>query len=225
MGGSPPHGVLRNAHAGDPDLFVRGLLRLCKGVSACTPLERTRVRKQTTRIITRAGRSRRRPGCDGRLWELSVVAEESIVISVNRQAYHDYFVDETYEAGIALIGAEVKSIREGHVNLRGAYARVKNDEVWLEGVNIAAYEHAMTHPDPMRPRKLLLHRREIARLLTKTQAKGLTLVPLRLYFSNNHVKVLLGLCRGKKQYDKRDTIRERDMEREMARTVKQRVRG
>ena len=159
-------------------------------------------------------------------WERIVVAEESKVISVNRQAYHDYFVEETFEAGIALVGTEVKSIRAGHVNLRGAYARVKDGEVWIEGMNIAVYEHGtyLNH-DPMRPRKLLLHRREIDRLVGKVQAKGLTLIPLRLYFSHNRVKLLLGLCRGKKQYDKRDTIRQREAEREAARAVKQRLRG
>lgn len=158
-------------------------------------------------------------------WERIVVAEESSVISVNRQAYHDYFVDETFEAGVSLVGTEVKSIRAGHVNLRGAYARVKDGEIWLEGMNIAHYEQGLVHHDPLRPRKLLLHRREIDRLVGKVQAKGLTLIPLRLYFSHNRVKVQLGLCRGKKQYDKRDTIREREAEREMARAVKQRLRG
>lgn len=153
------------------------------------------------------------------------MAEESSVISVNRQAYHDYFVEETYEAGIALVGTEVKSIRAGHVQLRGAYARVRNGEIWLEGMNIARYEQGLFHHDPERPRKLLLHRREITRLVAKVEAKGLTLVPLRLYFSHNHIKILLGLCRGKKQYDKRDTIRERETERELARTIKQRIHG
>ncbi len=154
------------------------------------------------------------------------MAEGSSVISVNRQAYHDYFVEDTFEAGIALVGTEVKSIRAGHVNLRGAYARVKDGEVWIEGMNIARYEQGtyLNH-DPMRPRKLLLHRREIDRLVGKVQAKGLTLIPLRMYFSNNRVKLQLGLCRGKKQYDKRDAIRERESEREIARAVKQRLRG
>lgn len=151
------------------------------------------------------------------------MAEQTQTISVNRQAYHDYFVDETIEAGVALTGTEVKSIRAGHVNLRGAFARVKQDEVWIEGMHIAPYEQGtyMNH-DPMRPRKLLLHRRQIERLVVKTQAKGLTLVPLRLYFSHNLVKIELGLARGKKLYDKRDSIRERDVNREMARAMKQR---
>ncbi|HEX8982266.1 MAG TPA: SsrA-binding protein SmpB [Ktedonobacterales bacterium] len=151
------------------------------------------------------------------------MAEERLTISVNRQAYHDYFVDETIEAGLALTGTEVKSIRAGHVNLRGAYARVKQGEVWLEGMHIAPYEQGtyMNH-EPMRPRKLLLHRRQIERLVTRTQAKGLTLVPLRLYFAHNLVKVEVGLCRGKKLYDKRESIAKRDADREMARALKQR---
>jgi len=152
------------------------------------------------------------------------VAEETqTTISVNRQAYHDYFVDETIEAGMALTGTEVKSIRAGHVNLRGAYARVRQGEVWLEGMHIAIYEQGtyMNH-DPLRPRKLLLHRRQIDRLVGKMQTKGLTLIPLRLYFSNNRVKVQLGLCRGKKLYDKREAIRERDTNRDLARAAKQR---
>lgn len=146
-------------------------------------------------------------------------------MTVNRQAYHDYFVDETFEAGIALTGTEVKSIRGGKANLRGAYARVKGGEVWLEGAHIAIYEQGtyMNH-DPLRPRKLLLHRREIDRLVGRIQAKGLTLIPLKLYFQHNHVKIELGLCRGKKLYDKRESIRERETQRELARVTKQRMR-
>jgi len=154
------------------------------------------------------------------------VPEQSRVAAVNRQAYHDYFVDETFEAGIVLTGTEIKSIRAGKVNLRGAYARVKDGEVWLEGAHIAEYEQGtyMNH-EPLRSRKLLLHRREIARLIGRVQAKGQTLVPLKLYFKDNRVKVELGLARGKKLYDKRDAIRERDSQRELARVFKQRSRG
>jgi len=149
------------------------------------------------------------------------VAENDRVITVNRQAYHDYFVEETIEAGIVLTGTEVKSVREGRVNLRGAYARIAGGEVWLEGAHIAEYEHGtyMNH-DPMRRRKLLLHRREINRLTGRIQTKGLTLVPLKLYFKDNHLKVELGLCRGKKLYDKREAIKKREMERELARVVR-----
>ncbi|HEY7358538.1 MAG TPA: SsrA-binding protein SmpB [Ktedonobacterales bacterium] len=151
-----------------------------------------------------------------------VVQKESVkVVAVNRQAYHDYFVDETYEAGIALRGTEIKSIREGKVNLRGAFARVKNGEVWLEGSHIAVYAQGtyMNH-EPLRNRKLLLHRREINHLIGKVQTKGLTLIPLKLYLKGDHAKVEVGLCRGKKLYDKRDAIKERDAQREIERAVR-----
>lgn len=152
--------------------------------------------------------------------------ERSYTVSVNRQAYHDYFVEETMEAGVALTGTEVKSIRTGRVNLRGAYARIRDGEVWIEGMHIAEYEQGtyMNH-EPTRPRKLLLHRREIDRLIGRVQTKGLTLVPLKLYFKENRVKIELGLCRGKKLYDKREAIHERETQRELARVMKQRVRG
>jgi SsrA-binding protein len=147
--------------------------------------------------------------------------EDVKVVTVNRQAYHDYFVDETYEAGIALTGTEIKSVREGKVNLRGAFARVKNGEVWLEGSHIAVYAQGtyMNH-DPLRNRKLLLHRREINHLIGKVQTKGLTLIPLKLYLKGDHAKVELGLCRGKKLYDKREAIAKRDAQREIERAVR-----
>ncbi len=154
------------------------------------------------------------------------MADETTMVSVNRQAFHDYFVDETFETGIVLTGTEIKSIRGGKVNLRGAYARVKDGEMWIEGMHIAPYEQGtyMNH-DPLRPRKLLLHRREIDRLIGKVQAKGLTLVPLRLYLRHNRAKIDLGLCRGKKQYDKREALKERDAQREIAQATKARFRG
>ena len=154
------------------------------------------------------------------------MADETTTISVNRQAYHDYFVDETYETGIVLTGTEIKSIRGGKVNLRGAFARVRDGEVWIEGMHIALYEQGtyMNH-EPLRPRKLLLHRRQITHLVNKVEAKGLTLVPLKLYLKNNRAKIELGLCRGKKQYDKREAIKERDVQREIARATKVRARG
>lgn len=153
------------------------------------------------------------------------MTERSYIVATNRQAYHDYFVDETIEAGIVLTGTEVKSIREGKVNLRGAFARIKEGELWLENVHIAEYELGtyMNHA-PLRDRKLLMHRREIARLTQRIQAKGQTLVPLKLYFKDNHVKVELGLGRGKKLYDKREAIAERESQRELARITKQRLR-
>ncbi len=143
------------------------------------------------------------------------------VITVNRQAFHDYFVEQTVEAGISLVGTEIKSIREGHVNLRGAYAIARKGELWLENAHIATYEHGNRYNhEPLRNRKLLLHHREIEQLLSKVATKGMTLVPLRLYLKGGHAKVELGLCRGKKLYDKRDAIAERDTKREIERIVR-----
>ncbi len=135
-------------------------------------------------------------------------------------------MDETFEAGIVLTGTEIKSIRGGKVNLRGAFARVRDDEIWIEGMHIAIYEQGtyMNH-DPLRPRKLLLHKRQIDHLVGRVQAKGLTLVPLKLYLKGNRAKIELGLARGKKLYDKRQAIAQRDAEREMARAMKIRSRG
>ena len=143
------------------------------------------------------------------------------VISVNRQAYHDYYVERTVEAGIALVGTEIKSIRDGKVNLRGAYAIARNGELWLENAHIAVYEHGNRYNhDPIRNRKLLLHRREIEQLLAKVATKGLTLIPLKLYLKGGKAKIELGLCRGKKLYDKRDAIAERDAKREIERAIR-----
>ncbi len=143
------------------------------------------------------------------------------VITVNRQAYHDYTVEQTIEAGISLVGTEIKSIREGHVNLRGAYAMVRNGEIWLENAHIAVYEHGnRNNHEPMRNRKLLLHKREITQLLKKVATKGLTLIPIKLYLKGGKAKIELGLCRGKKLYDKRDAIAERDVKRDIERIVR-----
>src|SRR6266404_2353849 len=145
------------------------------------------------------------------------------VITVNRPAYHDYFVESTVEAGISLVGTEIKSIREGKVNLRGSYAIVRNGEIWLENAHIAVYEHGNRYNhEPTRNRKLLLHRREINQLLSKVETKGLTLIPLKLYLKGGKAKIELGLCRGKKLYDKRDAIAERDMKREIERAIRTR---
>jgi SsrA-binding protein len=142
-------------------------------------------------------------------------------VAVNRRAYHDYFIDEKYEAGIMLTGTEVKSMRNGRANLRDGFVRVGGHEAWLENVHISPYAQAsvMNH-DPVRPRKLLLHRKEIASLIGKVRQKGYTLIPLRIYFSRNHAKVEIGLGRGKRQYDKREAIAERDAKREIARAVR-----
>ena len=145
------------------------------------------------------------------------------IISVNRQAYHDYFVERTIEAGISLVGTEIKSIRDGKVNLRGSYAIARNGELWLENAHIAVYEHGNRYNhEPMRNRKLLLHRREIEQLQAKVATKGLTLIPLKLYLKGGKAKIELGLCRGKKLYDKREAIAERDVKREMERVIRKR---
>jgi len=143
------------------------------------------------------------------------------IISVNRQAYHDYFVERTIEAGISLVGTEIKSIRDGKVNLRGSYAIARNGELWLENAHIAVYEHGNRYNhEPLRNRKLLLHRREIEQLQAKVATKGLTLIPLKLYLKGGKAKIELGLCRGKKLYDKREAIAERDVKREMERIIR-----
>ncbi len=145
------------------------------------------------------------------------------MITVNRQAYHDYEVERTVEAGIVLMGTEIKSIREGKVNLRGAYGIIRNGELWLENAHIAVYEHGTYYNhEPMRNRKLLLHKREINQLALKVATKGMTLIPLKLYIKGGRAKIELGLCRGKKLYDKREAIAERDMQREIERAQRRR---
>lgn len=148
------------------------------------------------------------------------------VIAVNRRAYRDYFVEETYEAGIVLQGTEIKSIRAGRVSLREAHAQVVDGEMILFNAHIAPYEHGSyaNHP-PRRPRKLLLHKYQIRRLAQKVQAKGYTLVPLRLYLKNGRAKIELGLVRGKRQRDKRLSIAKREAQREMERALKARGRS
>jgi SsrA-binding protein len=144
-------------------------------------------------------------------------------IAENRKAFHDYHILDTYEAGVALLGTEVKAIREGRVNLRDSYASVEQGEVFLHNVNISPYSHrGYADHEPLRARKLLLHRNEIVKLVGKTIEKGMTLVPLRLYFKNGRVKVALGLARGKKDYDKREAIKRRETERETRAAVKTR---
>ena len=142
-------------------------------------------------------------------------------VAVNRRAYHDYFVDEKYEAGIVLTGTEVKSVRAGRCNLRDGFVRIDGHEAWLENVHISPYAQAnlMNH-EPMRPRKLLLHRKQISTLIGKVRQKGYTLIPLRVYFSRNHAKVEVGLARGKREFDKREAIAERDAKREIARAMR-----
>jgi SsrA-binding protein len=146
------------------------------------------------------------------------------VVAVNRKARHDYHIEESFEAGIALTGSEIKSVRAGRVNLRGSYARVVNDEVLLYDVHISPYDQAYEQHNPTRPRKLLLHRREINRMLGLVQQKGLTLVPMRIYFKGRRAKVELGVARGKKTYDKRQDLAKRDAQRDIERAMKSRNR-
>jgi SsrA-binding protein len=143
------------------------------------------------------------------------------LIADNRKARHDYLILETYEAGIALLGTEVKAIREGRVNLRDSYARVEGGEAWMLNVHISPYSHRgyADHAET-RQRKLLLHRHEIRKLIGRTAEKGLTLVPLQMYFKNGRVKVLVGLARGKQAHDKRETIRRREADRETRAAMK-----
>ncbi|MDJ0589730.1 MAG: SsrA-binding protein SmpB [Pleurocapsa sp. MO_226.B13] len=145
------------------------------------------------------------------------------IVSDNRQARYLYEILETYEAGIELLGTEVKSIRAGKVNLRDGYAFIKNGEAWLSNVHISPYQATGNYfnHEPLRIRKLLLHRQEINKLIGQTEQKGLTLVPLKMYFKRGKVKVAIGLGRGKKLHDKRETIKKRDDQRAIARAMKQ----
>jgi SsrA-binding protein len=155
------------------------------------------------------------------------MAREEKLIANNKKAYHDYFVEETFECGIELSGTEVKSLRASGVSLRETYASIKRGEVWVHGMHIAPYSHGnRSNLDPVRPRKLLMHKKEIRHLIGKIKEKGFTLVPLKLYFSpNNLVKVELGLVRGKKLYDKRADIAAKDQKRDIERALRERQKG
>ncbi len=142
-------------------------------------------------------------------------------ITSNRKAFHEYFITQKIEAGISLLGTEVKALRTGKANLVDAYAAIKNGEVWLVNAHIGFYDHGnINNHEPLRKRKLLLKKSEIKKLTVKLNEKGFTLIPLRLYFSNGKVKVELGLARGKKSYDKREAIAKRDAQRDLDRRVK-----
>jgi SsrA-binding protein len=147
------------------------------------------------------------------------------IISRNRKARHDYELMDTFEAGLVLTGSEIKSIRAGRVNIRDGFVHPRGDELWLLNVHIAPYEQAgmFTH-DPRRPRKLLLHRREIDRIVARIQEKGLTVVPTMLYLTRGIAKVEIALARGKRQYDKRRSIRERESQRQIERSIRERYR-
>jgi SsrA-binding protein len=150
-------------------------------------------------------------------------AAERKQITVNRKAFHDYFVEDRFEAGISLVGTEVKSIRQGGVNLKDAFCTVTNGELFVRGMHISPYEKGnIFNKDPMRPRRLLMHKREIQRLQSKIMQDGFTLIPLSLYFLESRVKVELGLCKGKKLHDKRDSDAERSARREIDKAIKER---
>ena len=143
------------------------------------------------------------------------------IIAQNKKAYHDYFVDEKYEAGIELFGTEVKSIRAGKINIKESYCDIKDGEVFAVGMHISPYEQGnIYNKDPLRPKKLLLHKREILKLFGLVSQKGYTLVPLQVYLSRSKVKIEIGLCRGKKLYDNRDDMAKHDAKRDMERAFK-----
>ena len=151
--------------------------------------------------------------------------QNSKIIAQNKKAWHDYFVDEKYEAGIALYGTEVKSVRNGAVNLKDSYCSLRNGELFIVGMHISPYEKGnIFNRDPLRDKKLLMHKKEIMKLGGLVAQKGYTLVPLSLYFSGKNVKVEIGLCRGKKLYDKRDSLAEKQAGREMDRRMKEQSR-
>ena len=151
--------------------------------------------------------------------------EKNTTVATNRKAYHDYFIEETVEAGLVLQGTEVKSLRSGLANLTDSYAVVKNNEMFLLNASISPYPQGniMNH-EPLRTRKLLLHKEEIRKLVWKMTQKGYTLIPLKIYFVRGKAKALIGLAKGKKAYDKRDTIKEKESKREVERAVKERNR-
>ena len=150
---------------------------------------------------------------------------ENRTITENRKARHDYFIDEVFECGIELFGTEVKSIRKGTVNLKDSYCEIDRGELFALGIHISPYEQGnIFNKDPLRPKKLLMHKREIMKLAGQVSRDGFTLIPLSLYFKGSRVKVALGLCRGKKNYDKRESIAKRDATREMERAFRKDIK-
>tara|TARA_B100001250_G_C19388495_1_gene609445 strand:+ start:73 stop:522 length:450 start_codon:yes stop_codon:yes gene_type:complete len=146
---------------------------------------------------------------------------KNTIVSTNRKAFHEYYILETFEAGIQLKGSEVKSIREGNVSLKQSYILISKGEAWLRGLHIAAYSHTgYDGHEPIRNRKLLLHKKEIKKINSKLAEKGLTAIPIKIYFKRGYVKLELGLAKGKKLHDKRDTKKKRDVERDIQRAMK-----
>ena len=149
------------------------------------------------------------------------MSEAVKLVANNKKAYHDYFIDEKYEAGLVLHGTEVKSLRMGKCSIKEAWVRIQDGEVWVYGMHISPYEKGnIFNKDPLRPRKLLMHKAEIGKLLGKVKEKGITLVPRQVYFKNGRAKLEIGLARGKKLYDKREELAKRDMRREAEREFK-----
>ena len=155
-----------------------------------------------------------------------VMADGRKIIAENRKARFEYFIEETYECGIALEGTEVKSVKNGAISYPDGFAEIRNNEVWLKNFHISEYKFSsIFNHNPDRPKKLLLHREEIKRLIRKTEEKGYTLIPLDVYLKTGRVKVGLGVCKGKKLYDKRDTIKTRDLQRETQREISKAMKG
>ena len=147
------------------------------------------------------------------------------IVAQNKKAFHEYFVLDKYEAGIELFGTEVKSIRQGKINLKDAWCMIKNNEIFVNGMHISPYEHGnIFNRDPMRVKRLLMHRKEIKHLYQKVKQEGLTLIPLSVYFKNGRAKLEIGLCKGKKLYDKRATMAKKDQQREVEKEFKQRFK-
>lgn len=152
--------------------------------------------------------------------------KEGNVIAQNKKAGHDYFIEETYEAGIVLKGTEIKSMRAGRMNLKDSFARISNGEAFLHNAHISEYEQGNRYNhDPVRARKLLLHKKQINELIGKTQQKGYSIVPLKVYLKNGFAKVLIGLAKGKKNYDKRETLKRQDAKRDIDRALRERQKG
>jgi SsrA-binding protein len=157
---------------------------------------------------------------------MAVKDKDRNVIAQNKRASHDYFIEETYEAGIVLKGTEIKSMRAGRMNLKDSFARISNGEMYLHNAHISEYEQGNRYNhEPTRARKLLLHKKQINTLIGQTQQKGYALVPLKVYLKNGFAKVLIGLAKGKKNYDKRETLKRKDAKREVDRALKERSKG
>ena len=154
------------------------------------------------------------------------MAEGKKIIAENKKARYDYFIEDTYECGIALEGTEVKSVKNGNISFPDSFAEITNGEVWVKNFHISEYAYSsIFNHNPDRPKKLLLHKEEIKRLTRKVEEKGYTLIPIEFYLKNGRVKVMLGVCKGKKQFDKRATIKDRDLNRELQREFSNKLKG